>query len=161
MLNRTIAPDYKTIDAIEVIRTNHAKLNNGINLYSLSAGSQEIVKIEFIFKAGMAHQLATLVASTTNVMLESGTKSFTADQISDGIDFFGSFLELQVEQDFASITLFSLNKYLDKSLAYIEEIIKYPVFPENEFKIHISPKPQNPFCNEYKNLIITINGTKT
>ena len=150
MLNRTIAPDYKTIDAIEVIRTNPAKLNNGINLYSLSAGSQEIVKIEFIFKAGMAHQLATLVASTTNVMLESGTKSFTADQISDGIDFFGSFLELQVEQDFASITLFSLNKYLDKSLAYIEEIIKYPVFPENEFKIHIANKKQKFAINSQK-----------
>lgn len=150
MLNRTIAPDYKTIDAIEVIRTKHAKLNNGIDLYSLSAGSQEIVKIEFIFKAGMVHQSATLVASTTNVMLESGTKSFTADQISDGIDFFGSFLELQVEQDFASITLFSLNKYLDKSLAYIEEIIKYPVFPENEFKIHIANKKQKFAINSQK-----------
>ena len=150
MLNRTIAPDYKTIDAIEVIRTKHAKLNNGIDLYSLSAGSQEIVKIEFIFKAGMAHQSATLVASTTNVMLESGTKSFTADQISDGIDFFGSFLELQVEQDFASVTLFSLNKYLDKSLAYIEELIKYPVFPENEFRIHIANKKQKFAINSQK-----------
>src|SRR5215207_2582444 len=115
MLNRSAAPAFKTIEKIDVIKTQHRTLNNGIDVFSLSAGSQEITKIEFTFKAGMYHQPATLIASTTNVMLESGTKSFTADQLSDGIDFFGSFLELQVEQDFATITLFSLNKYLDDS----------------------------------------------
>ena len=150
MLNRTDAPAFKTINKIDVIKTKHEKLNNGIDFYSLSAGSQEIVKIEFIFKAGMYHQPATLVASTTNVMLESGTRSFTADQLSDGIDFFGSFLELQVEQDFATITLFSLNKYLNESLKFIEEIIKYPVFPEHEFKIHIANKRQKFAINSQK-----------
>lgn len=150
MLNRTIAPSFKTIDKIDVIKTQHQKLNNGIDVYSLSAGSQEIVKIELTFRAGMYHQPATLIASTTNVMLESGTKSFTADQLSDGIDFFGSFLELQVEQDFATITLFSLNKYLDESLKFIEELIKYPVFPEHDFKVHIFNKKQKHSINSQK-----------
>lgn len=150
MLDRTMAPAFKTIDKIDVIRTNHSKLNNGIDLYSLSAGSQEIVKIEFVFRAGMYHQSSTLVASTTNTMLESGTRSFTADQLSDGIDFYGSFLELQVEQDFALITLFSLNKYLNESLKFLEEIIKYPVFPEHEFKIHIANKKQKHAINSQK-----------
>jgi len=150
MLDRSIAPSFKTIDKIDVIKAQHQKLNNGIDLYSLSAGSQEIVKIEFTFRAGMYHQPATLVASTTNVLLESGTKSFTADQLSDGIDFFGSFLELQVEQDFATITLFSLNKYLDESLKFIEELIKYPVFPEHDFQVHISNKKQKHSINSQK-----------
>lgn len=150
MLNRSSAPSFKTIDKIDVIKTQHQKLNNGIDVYSLSAGSQEIVKLEFTFRAGMYHQPATLIASTTNVMLESGTKSYSADQLSDGIDFFGSFLELQVEQDFATITLFSLNKYLDESLKFIEEIIKFPVFPEHEFKVHITNKKQKQAINSQK-----------
>ena len=150
MLNRTLAPEFKTINKIDVIQTDHQKLNNGIPVHSLSAGSQEIVKIEFVFKAGMYHQPKTLIASTTNTMLESGTKSFTADQLSDGIDFYGSFLELQVEQDIATITLFSLNKYLNESLKFIEELIKYPVFPEHEFKIHIANKKQKHIINSQK-----------
>jgi len=150
MLDRSIAPSFKTIDKIDVIKAQHRKLNNGIDFYSLSAGSQEIVKIEFTFRAGMYYQPATLVASTTNVLLESGTRSYTADQLSDGIDFFGSFLELQVEQDFATITLFSLNKYLDESLKFIEEIIKYPVFPEHDFKVHIANKKQKHAINSQK-----------
>lgn len=150
MLNRTIAPSFKTIDRIDVLRTQHQKLQNGIDVYSLSAGSQEIVKIEFVFRAGMYHQPATLIASTTNVMLESGTKSYTADQLSEGIDFFGSFLELNVDQDFATITLYSLNKYLDESLKFIEELIKYPVFPEYDFKVHIANKKQKHAINSQK-----------
>lgn len=150
MLERSIAPAFRTIDSIDVIRTKHSQLKNGIDFFSLSAGSQEITKIEFIFRAGMYQQSNTLVASTTNTMLESGTRSFTADQLSDGIDFYGSFLELQVEQDFASVTVFSLNKYLTQTLKFIEELLKFPTFPETEFRIHISNKHQKHTINSQK-----------
>jgi zinc protease len=149
-LDRNLAPEFKTIDKIDVIRANEQKLQNGIHVYSLSAGSQEIVKLEFIFRAGMYQQPATLIASSVNTLLETGTRSFSANEISDGIDFFGSFLELQVDQDFASVTLFSLNKYLEESLKFIEELIKYPTFPEDEFKIHISNKKQKFAINSQK-----------
>lgn len=150
MLDRKQAPAFKTISKIDVIRTQHLKLNNGIDLFSLAAGSQEIVKIEFIFRAGMYQQPASLIASTTNTLIETGTKSYTANQISDGVDFYGSFLELQVEQDFASLTLYSLNKYLSESLKFVEEILKYPTFPADEFQIHINNKRQKHAINTQK-----------
>ena len=150
MLNRVQAPSFKTIDTINIIKANHTKFINGIDFYSLSAGSQEIVKIEFIFKAGMYHQSASLIASSTNNLLEVGSRSYSANQISDGIDFYGSFLELHVEQDFAIVSLFSLNKYLNESLKFIEELIKYPTFPDDEFKLYITNKKQNHFINSQK-----------
>ncbi|MBL7930719.1 MAG: insulinase family protein, partial [Bacteroidia bacterium] len=149
-LDRTQAPAFKTIDNIDVERVKRQKLDNGIELYSLSAGSQEITKLEFIFRAGMFHQPATLIASSTNSLLESGTKSFTADELSNGIDYFGSFIEFQVDQDYASVTLYSLNKYLEDSLKFVEEIIKSPLFPESEFRIHITNKKQKHLINSQK-----------
>lgn len=150
MIDRQIAPAFKTIDKIDIIRANKQKLNNGIDFFSIDAGSQEITKIEFIFKAGMYFQSSPLIASTANTLIESGTKSFTANEISDGVDFFGSFLELEVGQDFATVTLYSLNKYLDKSLKFIEEVLKFPTFPEDEFKIHITNKKQKHQINSQK-----------
>src|SRR5204863_984508 len=96
------------------------------------------------------YQPATLIASTTNTMLESGTRSYTANQLSEGIDFYGSYLELQVEQDFATVTVYSLNRYLDATLKFVEELIKFPVFPEDEFRIHISNKKQKHAINSQK-----------
>jgi predicted Zn-dependent peptidase len=150
MLNRLETPAFKTIDKIDIIKAKKEKLNNGIDFFSINAGSQEITKIEFVFKAGMYYQSAALIASTANTLIESGTKSYTANQISDGIDFFGSFLELEVGQDFAIVTLYSLNKYLDESLKFIEEVIKSPIFPADEFKIHLANKKQKHLINSQK-----------
>ncbi|MEI6021836.1 MAG: hypothetical protein WCR21_11970, partial [Bacteroidota bacterium] len=95
MLDRKKAPAFVTIDSVAIMPVSNHSLSNGIPLYTLSAGSQEITKLEFIFKAGMYQQKETLVASATNSLMELGTKSYNANQLSDGIDFYGSFLALK------------------------------------------------------------------
>ena len=150
MLDRKQAPEFKTIDLIDIEKAKQDTLHNGIPVYSISSGSQELSKIEFLFKAGMYFQTQPLLASATNNLLETGTKSYTANQLSDNIDFFGSFFECAVEQDYSSLVLFSLNKYLDKSLHYVEEIIKYPTFPKDEFDIYLSNKKQKHIVNSQK-----------
>src|SRR5581483_11883464 len=142
MIDRTQPPPFKTLSKIEVIKASQNKLKNGIELYTINAGSQEIIRLELIFKAGMYYQPAALIASSTNSLLEMGTKSYTANQLSEGIDFYGSFIEMGVGQDYAAVTVFTLNKYLKQTLKFVEEMVKYPTFAENEFKILINNKRQ-------------------
>lgn len=149
-LNRTLAPTFKTIDKIEIQKVQLHQLNNGIKIFTLNCGSQELTRIEFLFKAGMFYQDEPLLASAANNLLETGTKKYTANELSDNIDFFGSFFECAVDQDFSSLVLFSLNKYLEKSLHYVEEIIKNPIFPKDEFEIYISNKKQKHLINSQK-----------
>jgi zinc protease len=149
-LDRKQAPEFKTIDKIDIQHAVENTLNNGIKVYTIDSGSQELTKIEFLFKAGMYYQSQPLLASAANNLLETGTKNYTANELSDNIDFFGSFFECAVEQDFASLALFSLNKYLDKSLHYVEDIIKNPTFPKDEFDIYLSNKKQKHLVNTEK-----------
>lgn len=150
MINRTNAPDFKTIEKIDIIHAESMKLDNGIPVFTINAGSQELSKVEFIFKAGMYFQERTLLSSATNTLLECGTSKYSALQISENIDFFGSFLELGVGQDFASVTLYSLNKYLSESLGYVEEILKDAVFPQQEIDIYLANKKQKHLINSKK-----------
>ena len=149
-LDRKQAPAFKTIDKIDITKAKQYVLDNGIKVYTLNSGSQELTKIELVFKAGMYYQKEPLVASAANNLLETGTKNYTANQISDNIDFFGSFFECAVDQDYATLALFSLNKYVEKSLHYVEEIIKYPTFPKDEFDIYVSNKKQKHLVNSEK-----------
>jgi len=149
-LNRKQAPEFKTIDKIDIQQAVEHTLDNGIKVYTIDSGSQELTKIEFIFKAGMYYQSQPLLASAANNLLETGTKNYTANQLSDNIDFFGSFFECAVDQDYSTLALFSLNKYLDKSLHYVEDIIKNPVFPKDEFDIYVSNKKQKHLVNSEK-----------
>jgi zinc protease len=150
MLNRTLAPEFKTIESIEVMQATASKLDNGIPVYTINSGSQELTKVELIFKAGMFYQDRPLIASATNNLLESGTTSYTANELSDKIDFYGSFFECAVGQDYSSIALFSLNKYLNQSLDFVEDIVKNPVFPQDELDIYLSNKRQKYLVNSQK-----------
>ncbi len=150
MLNRAIAPEFKTIEKIDIINATEQKLDNGVPVYTINAGSQELTKVEFIFSAGMYYQNRTLLASTTNTLLEAGTTKHNALQLSEHIDFFGSFLELEVGQDYSSITIYSLNKYLNESLAFVEEILKDSIFPQSEIDIHLANRKQKHLINSGK-----------
>lgn len=54
MLNRSLAPHIK--DAVEYSISLKSpavfKLDNGVDVYSVQAGTEEVVQIEWVFKAG-------------------------------------------------------------------------------------------------------------
>jgi predicted Zn-dependent peptidase len=142
MLNRAQAPEFKTIDKIAIQQARSFTLDNGIPVHTIDAGSQELTRIEFIFKAGMYYQDTPLVASAACALIENGTTKYSANQISDGIDFYGSFFETSVTQDFSSLALFSLNKHLESTLVFIEELMKNAIYPQEEINTFLINKKQ-------------------
>jgi predicted Zn-dependent peptidase len=150
MLNRKQAPQFKTIDSIAIQHAQNFILDNGIQVYTIDAGSQDLTRIEFIFKAGMYYQDAPLIASAASALIENGTASYSANQISDSIDFYGSFFETSVSQDYSSLALFSLNKHLESTLVFVEELIKNASYPQEEIDTYLINKKQKFLVNSKK-----------
>jgi len=150
MLNRKQAPQFKTIDSIAIQHAQSFKLDNGLHVYTIDAGSQDLTRIEFIFKAGMYYQSAPLIASATGALIENGTAKYSANQISDSIDFYGSFFETSVHQDYSSLALFSLNKHLESTLVFVEELIKNAAYPQEEIDTYLTNKKQKFLVNSQK-----------
>lgn len=135
-LNRTLAPEFKQVSTIEFIDVINHNLDNGIELNYINGGTQDIIKIDFIFNAGIWQQHKQLVASTTNALIKEGTKSFTAYEIAEGIDNYGAFLEVENSFDTATVTLYTLTKYLNEVLPYVKEVICCPALCDKEFEIY-------------------------
>src|SRR3990172_3972484 len=150
MLNRTIEPEIKEINQVELQQVAETKLANNIPVYMLNAGTQELSRIEFLFPAGYIKQNLPLVASTTNDLIDEGTATKNSQQIADGIDYFGAFLETEITPDYASVNVFSLNKHLVNVLPLIEEVIKQPIFPQHELEVNIQNKKQKYLVSEQK-----------
>jgi len=149
-LNRNFAPGIRTLEAINYQQPVIHKLDNGIPVYQLQTGTQDIVKIEFIFNAGVWYEQKSLVSWFTNKMLKEGTKTFTAGQIADKIDYYGAYLELNADKDKAYVTVYTLNKYLTEILPVVEDVIFNPQFPKNELNIKIQNKKQEYIVNSKK-----------
>jgi len=150
ILDRKKPPAFKTVEKIEMIQASEQRLRNNIPVYSVNARTQELIKIEFLFSAGMYQQKIPLQASTANAMMEEGTSKLSAAQIADMVDFYGAFLETGVSQDTASLVLYTLNKHLKSTLPVVEQIIKDSIFPQQELDTLIRNKRQNFLVNNQK-----------
>lgn len=149
-LDRKISPAFKTVEKIDMIHATEKRLRNNIPVYAVNAGTQEIIRIEFLFPAGMYQQQMPLQATTVNSMLEEGTSKMNAAQIADAVDFYGAFLETGVEQDHASVVLYTLNKHIRATLPVVEMILKDAAFPQQELDIHLKNKKQKFLVNNQK-----------
>ena len=141
-LDRNIQPHTYPIDKIDFIQAKKKVLANGIPLYYLNAGDQDVIKIDFIFEAGTKYQNYPLIATTTNSLLSEGTKSYTSAQIAEKLDFYGAFLQKSTDRDSASVTIYSLSKHFCNVSEILEEIIKYPTFPQKELDNYLLKQKQ-------------------
>ncbi len=149
--DRKLAPGYGMPDQVAITEASDAKLENGIPVFKIDAGSQELVRIEVVFpSAGAADQPAPLIASSVNDMLEEGTVNYTSSAFAEQMDYYGAFLQTETTLDFSSVCLFSLNKHLPHTLPLLEELIKNATFPEEEFQTFIRNRKQKFLTDEAK-----------
>ena len=142
MLNRKIQPVVSPIEHIDLVKAEKRMLSNGLPVHFVNAGTQDVVKIDFVFEAGTWFQPANLVASLSNSMLEEGSENFTASEIAEKVDFYGAYIQLTVDQNQGFVSVVSLGKYLPAILEVVEDLIKRSVFPEYELEVLIDKNKQ-------------------
>ncbi len=141
-LQRNIQPPVFNISIPEKQEPETIVLSNGLNLHLLEGGSQEVAKIDFIFPAGSVQAAKSLVASTTNTLLAEGTRTMTSAQVSEKLDYYGAYLWQYTNYHYSVFTFFCLSRHLPELLPLIEEIIKEPVFPQEEIDIYLNRRRQ-------------------
>ncbi|WP_163714032.1 M16 family metallopeptidase [Mangrovibacterium lignilyticum] len=141
-INRKIAPKLYPISKPDLIRPQISKLTNGIPVFALRAGKQEVCKIDFVFKAGIWQQDKQLLASLSNAMLQEGSLNYSAAQIAETFDFHGAYFQLTADYHYGTASIITLEKHLSKLLPVIEDLIKNSCFPEAEFKNLINRRKQ-------------------
>ena len=142
MLNRTIQPTVNPIEHIDMEKAEKRMLSNGIPVHFVNAGTQDVVKIDFVFEAGTWFQPANLIASLCNSMLEEGSANYTAAAIAEKFDFYGAHIQLTVDQNQGFVSVVSLGKYLSAILDVMEDLIKRSVFPAYELDVLIDKNKQ-------------------
>ncbi len=115
---------------------SHSSLDNGIPLYHLSAGVQEVVEIDFVFPAGLWQEPKPAVAAATGGLLKNGTGARSAHQIHESLEFYGANLRVSPGDDFTIVSLFALTKDLPRLLPIVLEVLTDAVFPEEEVALH-------------------------
>ncbi|MEJ6981504.1 pitrilysin family protein [Pedobacter sp. P351] len=143
MVDRTLAPAFRQVEQIQLIKAEPYVLDNNLKLYVINGGEQELIRIELIFKNVNWNPSKPLQAYTVNSMLVEGTDKLNAQQIAEKIDYYGAFLQVDYNYDYSSVTLYTLTKHLEATLPVVKAIVTGSAFSETEletFKINQKQK---------------------
>jgi predicted Zn-dependent peptidase len=137
-MNRRTAPAIK--DAIEfdlkLKPYQQFTLQNGVPVYGIDAGAQEVIQVELVFYAGNWYEQQKNVAAATNYLLKNGTSKRSAFELNELFEYYGAYCNRSCYNETAVITLSSLSKQLPSILPVVKEMITDSVFSEEELDIY-------------------------
>lgn len=108
----------------------------GIPVFVIHSGTQEVVKIEFVFSAGNLASEIPLLASAANELLDEGTAQYSSAELAEALDYYGAYFQTESTPDYAGITLYSLNKFVDQTLPYVADLLLHPAYPAKEIETY-------------------------
>ena len=111
-------------------------LPNGARLIVSEQHVLPMVVIQVLVDAGARRdpQGKDGLASLTADLLTEGTRSKSASQIKEAVDFIGAGLDTSADTDFALSSLTVLSKDLDTGLGLLTDVLLHPTFPDAEVK---------------------------
>src|ERR1700753_4229024 len=108
LISRKKAPASEDLINFKILEGKHTLLKNNIPLYYVNAGTEDVIKLDLVFEAGIRSQKNNATAVATSSMLSEGTSNKTSAQLANELDFFGSYLQTRCSADDATVTLFCL-----------------------------------------------------
>jgi predicted Zn-dependent peptidase len=151
MLNRTITPEFRQVNEINFLEPQKQQLDNGIPVFTINAGKQDLVRIELIFENVNWNESKPLQAIAVNHLINNGTSTLSAKDIAEQVDYYGAFLQTEYGADQSSVKVYTLNKHLSSVLPILSAILTDSVFPEQELAIFTQNQKQSLQVNLQKN----------
>ncbi len=112
------------------------KLSNGLNVWIVQHHELPIVSMNLVINAGGTLESADKsgVASMTASMLNQGTKTRSALELSNALQGIGASVNAGASFDSSNVSMQTLTKNLDAALGYFADEVMNPAFPDTEFK---------------------------
>lgn len=134
-LDRTQQPPVTPFGALTMPQPCIQRLDNGIELYIIDKGDQEVCRFDILFDGGRYAGKMPAIADMTGPMLRKGIPGMDAEAIAEHLDYYGAWMQTGTTQHYSAISLFSLNRNLDKVLPIIAQMITEPSLPQKPFDV--------------------------
>ncbi len=155
MIDRTLSPTIQPISDFILSKPQKHRLDNGVNLYTINAGEQSILQLQFLFNAGKSYEPRKGVSAFTAKMLLEGTTSMTTSKISNAFDSIGAFKEISAGFEYTTFELYFLDRFLGNICDILTSLFTEANFPQKELESVKSISRQQLAVNQQKNSYVS------
>jgi predicted Zn-dependent peptidase len=142
-VDRSVAPKPTHIEKLNFLEPEVFTLDNGVKVYALKGGEQEIVKTDIILDTGSLQGNNRLVPSVTNDLLFTAAGNKNSEQIANEFDFFGAFNGKSSHYNDGTINNYTLTKHTEKVYNLLADTLYNASFTDAELGIYKFVKIQN------------------
>lgn len=135
MLDRSTPPTIFPIADLTFITPEVETINQSI-ITLFKGGDKDVIRIRVVFNAGSKYHNNPVIPVAVNALMKEGTANYSAEELADKLDYYGAFLQTEIDKDRASIELYCLSKHLNKVLPFFTEIIHQAEISEKEWDIY-------------------------
>lgn len=121
--------------ALKLPSYKKVKLKNGMTILLVERHTVPLIGLHAIVKAGAVADAAGKdgTASMAANLLRKGTKTRTADQFTNELDFIGGQFDAGSSADNTTVSAQFVKKDIDKGLDLFADALMNPIFPQDEF----------------------------
>jgi zinc protease len=136
-LDRKILPPLAAAPEVKFPEIQRAKLKNGLNVVLLERHSAPIVNVALAVDAGASSDVPAKAGAATLALdlMDEGTKTRDAFQITDQLDALGARLSTGSSLDMSFVRLQATSQNLRPSLGIMSDVVLNPAFPADQFAI--------------------------
>ncbi|MCA1613462.1 MAG: insulinase family protein [Acidobacteria bacterium] len=129
-------PKPKADPKLKLPAVQRRRLSNGLEVLFVEHKELPVVNMNLILKSGAAADPAERpgLATLTADLLDEGTKTRNALDISNALSDIGAQLSVGAGWDSTTASLTTLTRHLDRALDIYADVLLNPAFPEADFK---------------------------
>ncbi len=115
---------------------NRKTTPEGLTVLHVKRQNLPMVVFSLLVRGGAVHETEDLagLAHLTAALLDEGTRTRTAMQISEEISYIGARLGVSAGMDYTTLNLTVLKKDIDKGFEVFSDVLLNPTFPDEEIK---------------------------
>ena len=135
MLDKSVSPQISSFTDLKFDYPSFVKLSNGLKLYVLNNGDQDVNRFEVMYRGGLLEETKPLQSFALASMLIHGSEEYLSQDVAEILDYNGSQLSATNHDNFTHISLNSLNKNFNTVLPVLKSILNAPSIPEREYEV--------------------------
>ncbi|MCH5329006.1 MAG: insulinase family protein [Coprobacter sp.] len=149
-LDRTRPPHITPPGRITLPRPRKSTLANGIPLYVIDTGDQDVNRLDVIITSGRYDEEKPHTADLTAAMLKEGAGGMTSGRIAEQLDYYGAWIKTSAMYHHTRITLWSLNRCFRETWHILAHLVWNPDFPAKEFSVLTARRRQHLLVEQEK-----------
>ena len=134
------APAIREITELTLPAYSSTVLQNGMNLYMLPGGTEPVMRMEIVFRAGATYEDKPGVAEVMAGQLSEGTIHLNSAALAEKVESLGATLFTRGGVDTIRIRLLTLTRFFPELINIVREVMLFPAFDPGELKLYTDNK---------------------